>query len=61
EDRDADGNFDGGETDPQNPADDPACAVAAPTEIQGLDAAKSGADVNLSWIGQSSTDPCVLY
>ena len=61
EDRNADGQIDGGETDPQNPADDPACAVAPATEISGLLLAKNGADVALSWVDQTSTDPCVLY
>ena len=31
------------------------------TEISGLQAGKTGADIDLSWVDQTSTDPCVLY
>jgi len=61
EDRDVNGQIDIGETDPQNPADDPVCSGNPPTEISGLQAAKNGADIDLSWIDQTSADPCVLF
>jgi len=61
EDRDANGQIDTGETDPQNPADDPVCSVAPPTEVADLMARKNGVDIDLSWFDQTSMDPCVLY
>jgi hypothetical protein len=61
EDRDADGQVDVGETDPQDPLDDPSCSTDPPVEIAGLLLAKDASDAVLSWIDQSATDPCVLY
>ena len=61
EDRNVNGQTDSGETDPLNPADDPACSSVPPTEISGLQAARNGLDIDLSWVDQTSTDPCVLY
>jgi hypothetical protein len=66
EDLDADGFVDPGETDPQNPLDDPICAGLTPPEIavtpaDQLRLAVSGDDLTLSWGDASAADPCLLY
>ena len=35
--------------------------IVPPVEVSGLQAVKNGADIDLSWIDQTSTDPCVLF
>ncbi len=61
EDRNVNGQVDPGETDPQNPADDPTCATQVPLEVTDLATTKNGIDVELSWNDQIAQDPCVLY
>ena len=66
EDRDADGAVGPGETDPQDPADDPACGAGPPPEIaaaasEHLEITRSGDDLVLTWGDISATEPCVLY
>ena len=61
EDRDADGAVEAGETDPQDPADDPACDADPPPPVRGVRASREGSDVVLSWSSQTQDDPCVLY
>jgi hypothetical protein len=61
EDRNANGRVDAGETNPKNGLDDPACAPTRPAEVQSLMVGTSGNDVVLTWDGQASQDPCVLY
>jgi hypothetical protein len=60
EDRNADGAVDVGETDPENPADDPACALSL-GELANLQLEAVSGDVTLSWDETHSVDPCVLY
>ena len=59
------GVVDGPETDPRNPADDPACSMTARAEIgdgpgRFLHVGKSDDDVTLTW-GPDPVDPCMLY
>ncbi len=61
EDRDANGAVGPGETDANDPLDDPACAATVPPEVTGLLLAKSGSDAVLSWDDLAGSDPCVLY
>jgi hypothetical protein len=61
EDRNTNGAVDGGETDPENPLDDPACAGVTPLEVSGLTMSRSGADIVLTWDDQIGSDPCLLY
>lgn len=61
EDRNANGAVDVGETDPDDPFDDPACATEAPLEIAGVRLRKDGNDLVLEWDDQIPDDPCVLY
>ena len=48
EDRDVNGRVDTGETDPGNPADDPACPATAPAEIENLLVDRDGDDIVLT-------------
>jgi hypothetical protein len=61
EDRNVNGAVDGGETDPNNPLDDPVCNGLTPLEVTGLAFARDGSDVVLTWDDQIGSDPCLLY
>ncbi|MFQ5670333.1 MAG: C25 family cysteine peptidase [Acidobacteriota bacterium] len=61
EDRDADGQVGGAETDPDLALDDAACGPVPPPELAHLASAINGADLVLSWDDLTSQDPCVLY
>jgi hypothetical protein len=65
EDVNANGTVDGSESDPQDPADDPTCALMATPEVAGapgqfLLVGRAGDDITLSW-GPDPVDPCMLY
>ena len=61
EDRNANGQVDGLETDPNNPGDDPSCGPSPLPELANLTVTTGGADLQLAWDGIEVQDPCVLY
>jgi len=61
EDRNANGVFDTGETNPAAAADDPICGLSVPPEVSGLRADPGGSDVVLTWTPLHPADRCLLY